>query len=52
MREAVKDAIREAVTVPAHIRIAAAACAADLMHGPRFARLPEGGWNNLTEDDV
>lgn len=52
MREAVKTAIREAVAVPAHIRVAAAACASDLMHGPRFARRPEKGWEALTEDDV
>lgn len=52
MRESVKNYVRESVTIPAHVRIAAGACAADLMHGPRFAREPKDGWEKLTEDDV
>lgn len=53
MRDSVKTAVREAIVVPPHIKVAAEACAADLMHGPRFARTPEGeDWTKLTEDDV
>jgi hypothetical protein len=52
MRESLKAAIREAVTVPAYIREAATACAADLLGGPQFARKPESGsWDDFGEDD-
>lgn len=52
MRESLKNAVREAVQVPAHIREAAAACASDLMNGPRYARLPVSGrWEDFSEDD-
>lgn len=53
MRDNVKTAIREAVRVPEHIRIAASACASDLLQGPAYARVPEeGDWTKLTEDDI
>jgi len=52
MRTTLAAAIRDAVPVPAHIRQAAAACASDLMNGPRYARLPATGrWEDFTEDD-
>ncbi|MFZ3481648.1 hypothetical protein [Sphingomonas sp. 3-13AW] len=51
MRDSLVTAIRETVDVPPHIRAAAAACAADLLHGPRFAVLPASGdWKSFTED--
>lgn len=52
MRDSLKTAIRDAVAVPAHIREAAAACASDLMNGPRYARIPASGrWEDFSEDD-
>lgn len=51
MRESLVGAIRDAVTVPAHIRAAATACASDLLHGPRYAVLPASGrWEDFSED--
>lgn len=52
MKDSLTTAIREAVPVPAHVRAAAEACAADLLHGPQYAAMPkEGGWESFGEDD-
>ncbi len=52
MRASLAAAIRDAVPVPSHIAAAARACASDLLHGPRYARMPSSGsWKDFSEDD-
>lgn len=52
MNKYLVEAIQEAVPVPAHIKLAARACAADLMHGPCYVQKPKSGkWEDISEDD-
>lgn len=50
MRDAIKNAIREAVSVPAHVQACASAVRYDLLHGPAFARIPPEGIEHFTAD--
>ena len=51
MRESVRLEIRELVAPPSHVVAIAAACAADLLGGPTWARLPGGDVTKVTSDD-
>jgi hypothetical protein len=52
MNKYLVEAVKEAVPVPAHIKIAAMACASDLLHGPCYVQKPKSGkWEDISEDD-
>ena len=44
------EAVRETVTVPAHVAACASAVRYDLMHGPAWARVPSAGIEAFTAD--
>jgi hypothetical protein len=52
MRQDVKTAIRDHITIPDHIHACAIAVAYDLNHGPACVLIREGKIENLTPDDI
>lgn len=46
----VRDAIRDAITVPPHIAAAANACRYDLLHGPSYSLIPAAGIEAFNND--